>query len=318
MEKCLIFNTEKDYVRTKNFIRFTGGIFSHKIVTDRSRILKILNIFRIRKNGWAYITNFDPIVLLVCRLFGVKTISDILEPFPEMSDSLFQRIFQSILERVAVKNSSLVLAVTEEEAKNLKRKYNPGNILTIRNFPDINEFKPSKSKFKNFSIVYFGVCMPSRDLTNATKAISNLQKEHKINFNIIGDKKLASQTFCKCKYHGWLNHEKSSGIIGKSHIGIAPYENNAHCNLTLQNKAFQYAACNTIPLSTNLKPLQKYKEIIRTTENSVKGWQKEIENLYVLWGRNKLKFNQRKILISNDWTAEDEWEKLDSFLKKRS
>jgi len=309
MEKCLIFNTEKDYVRTKNFIRFTDDIFNHKIVAGKSGILKILNVFRIRKKGWAYIPNFDPLLIFFCRLFGVKTISDILEPFPEMS-SFYQKIFQRILERIAVKNSSLVLAVTEEETENLKRKYSANNIVTVRNFPDLDDFKPAKIKFKEFSIVYFGVCMPSRDLTNATKAIANLQKEHKLDFHVIGNKNLLSQTFCEYKYHGWLNHEKSANIIGKCHVGIAPYENNLHCNLTLQNKSFQYAACNTLPLSTNLKPLQKYKDIIRTTGNSIEEWQKKIEKVYYLWKKKKIKFNQRNTLIKNKWTAEDEWKNL--------
>ena len=317
MEKCLIFNTKKDYVRTKNFIRFTDSIFNHKIVTEKSRILKILEVFRIRKDGWAYIPNFDPLLIFFCRLFGVKAIADILEPFPEMQDSSANRLFQNLFERIAVKNSSLVLTVTEEETDNLKQKYKTNNLLTIRNFPDINDFKPTKTKFKDFSIVYFGVCMPSRNLTNATKAIARLQERYKIDFQVIGDKNLLSQVFCKYKYHGWLNHEKSSKIIGKCHIGIAPYENNIHCNLTLQNKAFQYAACNTIPLSTDLRPLHKYNLIIKTADNSIEGWQKEIGRLYDLWEQNRLKFNQRKIILRNKWIAEDEWKKLEIFLKKR-
>ena len=72
MEKCLIFNTERDYVRTKNFIRFTDNLFNHKIVADKSKILKILKVFRIRKKGWAYIPNFDPLLIFFCRLFPEK------------------------------------------------------------------------------------------------------------------------------------------------------------------------------------------------------------------------------------------------------
>jgi hypothetical protein len=316
MERCLIFNTDKDYVRTKNFIKYTDNIFNHKIMAEKSRILKILNVFRIRKRGWVYIPNFDPILLFFCNLFGVKSISDIMEPFPEAYSGIKGK-FNGILERFAVKNSCLALTVTGEETENLMRKYKTNNLLTIRNFPDIDDFKPSKTKFKDFSIVYFGVCMPSRDLTNATKAINELQKNYKIDFHIIGDKKLISQTFCKYNYHGWLEHDKSSKIMGKCHTGISPYEYNKHCNLTLQNKAFQYAACNVIPLSTNLKPLQKYKAAIKTTENSIEEWEKAIEKLYYLWKKNKLKFNQRKIILKNKWIAENEWKKLGVFLEKK-
>jgi hypothetical protein len=320
--KCLIFNTEKDYVRTKNFIKYTGGLFEHEFYETKTKIPflsqlnKFIKLSKLKKNNWVYVPNLDPILVLMCRILNIRAISDILEPHPEMHKGV-SRAFFSILERIAVKNSAIVLAVTREETENLKNKYKTNNLLTIRNFPDIGDFKPTRTKFKDFSIVYFGVCMPSRDLTNATKAIDNLQKEHKIKFHIIGDKKLLSQTFCKYKYHGWLDHEKSSDIIGKCYVGISPYENNGHCNLTLQNKAFQYAACNTIPLSTNLGPLQKYKEAVLTTDNSVKGWQKEIEKLYSLWEKRKLKFNQREIILKNNWAAENEWKKLGLFLIKR-
>ena|GEM_PF-5257939 len=315
MHKCLIFNTEKDYVRTKNFVKYTKDLFEHEFVSPKSRLHKILSL---KRNCWAYMPNFDPILLRMCNLLNVKVISDILEPHPEMHSSFILKKFYGLLEKDSVKRSNIVLTVAEEETANLKKKYNAKNIFTIRNFPELFDFKPSKRKFRRFIIIYFGVYAPSRNLKNVTKAIAKLQKEHEIDFLVIGDKRLLSQVHCNHRYFGWLNHNKASNLIGKSHIGICPYENSLHCNLTLQNKAFQYAACNTFPLSTSLKPLRNYKKLIGLVkDNSIENWYGEIKTVYFSWKNKKLKFNQREILIENKWVAKDEWSKLNEIIGKR-
>jgi len=315
MEKCLIFNTDKDYVRTKNFIKYTKEIFEHKVINSKSRAGKIISLFKSR-GCWAYVPNLDPILAVMSKIARVNLISDILEPYPEMQAGILKRAFYSLLERISIKNSHLTIAVTKEEEENLGEKYNIKNIMTVRNFPDLDDFKPCKGKFSNFSIVYFGLYALSRDLTNATKAIKELQKKYAIDFHVIGDEKLLGQTLCRYKYHGWLNHEKSSEIIGRCHLGISPYENNEHCNLTLQNKAFQYAACNVVPLSTDLKPLKKYKKIVKLADNTAEGWKKNIEKAYFSWLRGRTRFNQREELIQRKWNAENEWQKLKHFICK--
>ena len=339
---CLVLNMDKEYVRTSNFVKFTADFFDHTFMEDclqalegektfrhRMRylpnkniigrqILKLYDFYRLKKEDmlveFAYIANLDPVLVKLCNINNIKIISDIMEPFPEAySVNRIHHLYLRNIEKYVTKNSDIVLAVTEEETENLKNRYKLDNIYTIRNFPDRDVFKPTNNKkFDEFSVVYFGIFAQSRDLGLVTKAISKLQKEnYNIRFHIIGPKELLSQVHCDHIYHGWLNNETAAKIISRCHVGVAIYMNTLHGNLTLQNKSFQYAACNVIPISTELKPLYKYRDLIELVlDNDVHEWYKKIIKHYTMWKNENLVFNQREILIRNNWVAQVEWEKL--------
>lgn len=340
--QCLVLKMDKNYVRTNNFVKFTVDLFDHTFMEDclqatfsqvihllnrdiigLKQLLKIYNFYKLKNEGmlkeFVYI-GFDPIVVKLCNMNNIKIIADILEPFPEaFSANLLHRLYLNYMEKYITKNSDIVLTVTEEETENLKNKYKLDNVYTIRNFPDMGVFKKTNNKYSEFSIVYFGIFGQYRDLGPVTKAISNLQKENTdVHFHIIGHKELLSQVHCDCIYHGWLNNENAVEIISRCHVGIAPYESALHTNLTLQNKSFQYAACNVIPISTDLKPLHKYRGLIELVQNNdTYEWYKKIVKYYEMWKNENLIFNQRDILIKNNWTANAEWKKLYIILKDR-
>ncbi|EKQ54490.1 MAG: hypothetical protein B655_0744 [Methanobacterium sp. Maddingley MBC34] len=336
LSHCTILNLDPDYVRTRNFINNTSSFLDHEIGEDLlytqrkpnwffvggtfpfNQIKKAYEVHKLNQlkvlGDYVYL-GFDPITLRSIKFINGKSkiISDLLEPYPEAygTNPIYKAYFSKV-ERFIVKNSQIVLSVTEEETQNLEKKYGMGNIHTIRNFPDTDVFKSSPGKFENFSIVYFGISCPSRDLHPVEEAIALLQKNYtSIDYHIIGPPELDKKSGINCIYHGWLDDEEAANIIGQCHLGIAPYNQNLHTQLTLQNKSFQYAACDVLPLSTHLKPLNKYQELIKLVEaNSSDYWYVELEKLYNSWQKGKLQFKQREILIKNGWTAQDEWKKL--------
>ena len=320
MKKCTIFGSNPEYVRTANFLKYTKSVFKHVCPTPfGERIFGLRQLNKIRKirtlarknllGEYVYIQGLDPILLSMCRRYGIKVITDVLEPFPE-AEGYRRSFYLSMIEKYVVSNSDLVLTVCDEEKYNLVRKYGHKNIVTVKNFADIDVYKPTRSKFNDFSIVYFGSFRPSRSLEYVTLAIAQLQKEFNIEFHVIGPEELSSQIKCSIVYHGYLDRRSAAKIIGRCQVGIAPYVNNLHCNLTLQNKSFEYAACNTLPISTKLEPLKKYSKLIDLVQNTEESWYRKLLDSYWSWNSEKMRFNQREVLIKNKWTAKDEWDKF--------
>jgi hypothetical protein len=268
----------------------------------------------------------DVTEIAVARALGFEIILDVIEPFSLAAREYPLRIYGArpwflwlMKELICYRLSNFIIVVCPEYAPWVRARSRTDPIV-VENFPDVNVFKLAKSRFEDFSVVYFGGSSPSRSLAAVGLASQTLKNELGMRFHLIGPPNLARSLEFVDYYHGYLSDEEAASIIGMCHVGVAPYLQNAHTRFTLPNKYFQYAACGVLPVGPQTVPLSRFSEIcvlIRSNDSSE--WSAALRRAYEEWRRNPVKLAQlRGTLIEKGWTSSDVWEACIERIVKRS
>lgn len=129
--------------------------------------------------------------MLLKKMTGVRLLADLRDPIvgniaqvnlinPSDIFSRFEKRLLEKIERLVIKNADVVIANTETHRKELKKKYDHGNIRCIRNCFDEDEYKGiTRRKYGKFTIAHVGSMYGLRKADLLFKALKTLATEVK-------------------------------------------------------------------------------------------------------------------------------------------
>ena len=198
------------------------------------------------------------------------------EKWPYKPFLVFNAFFPKLYERYAVRNSSRVIVVTEEQrervcgfSRGLGAK--ESDIVLVSNTPVLSKLPggapPEPGGGEEKRLLYTGKVDIHRGVETAVKAVSILKKTRpEIKLVIAGTgrdidrlEKLTSElgATANIEFVGWVSHDLVYALIRESHVCLIPHLKSEHTDTTLPNKLFDYMALAKPVVSSDLAPVAR-------------------------------------------------------------
>jgi len=304
----------REYLEAKKY--FEGAYYSNnlnvlkKLILDKK--IKIIHIFQD--------TRLVKEIYPFCKEKGVKVIFEDEDPaiynFSENSTEIK-------LEREICRKVAGVIASTEMERKDLVKKYNLANTVSI--YPSANKqfiISGKNKDIKNITCVYIGTMGFNSYRAPLPEYVESLARNKNIKihlyllnlYSITGLKlKLKFLKYKNIVFHNKINFTKIKKEISKYQYGIVAYDGNCRkVNNNFGFKTIEYVFSGLIPIY-NTEKIYKSEEIGYVVQDGV-----ELEARDVELKRNYFEVKYKKNLqkLSKDYIMENNIIKLEKFYLK--
>ena len=247
---------------------------------------------QIRQNNCEIIIIRDlplaPLGIFVGKLFGIPTILDMAECYPEMLRctwkfegfklrNVFLRnsLLADFVEYFSLKSIDYVWVMIEESRDRLLLKGVLKNkIRIVSNTPDYQRFDVSSlaegvsvTTSTKLKLTYIGLLNPSRGVDTVLRAIREfVDLGHEITFVVVGrgkDEKWLKELSCTLgidkyvEFKGWIDNAIIPTIIINSDVCIVPHHKCSHWENTIPNKLFDYMAAGKVVIVSDVTPMAR-------------------------------------------------------------
>lgn len=187
---------------------------------------------------------------MACRLKRKKYVIDVRDIYPDVyfaqglikEDSIPGKMAKNFT-RSMYKNAFGVTSVTPGLVEKIKSLCPSANVKLLINGYDKDLFKPSSSKFPNFTVIFHGNMGKIQNLPVILKVAKKLE-DKAIDFIFIGEgpqAELFKGTIPgNVKYLGPKNYDEIPEIINKAHIGISARRDDEIGSDAFPVKVFEY------------------------------------------------------------------------------
>lgn len=165
------------------------------------------------------------------------------------------------IEKVFLPKFDLIITATPT----IRDKYQKihKNVIDIKNYPDLEEFRPSREGFENkFSeICYVGGISENRGIVDYIKCIEKVD----VKLNLAGafmyqktkEKVVSMPGWSKVRDYGYVNRQEVSAILRRSRIGLVVLHPSLNHVDSLPVKMFEYMAAGVPVICSNLPGFEK-------------------------------------------------------------
>jgi len=155
----------------------------------------------------------------------------------------------SCIDSWMIQKSDEVIVVNERFVKILRERGRKGEIAVVMN--TIPPIKLPIKKNRDFTIFYAGVLSRGRFIIEMIDIAEELGVVIKIAGSGELRKEVKKRCHGKCKFYGYIPHDKSLRGLSKAHVTFAVYDPSIKNNqLASPNKLFEAMALETVPLVT--------------------------------------------------------------------
>lgn len=284
------------------------------LLNSEKIFMKLQNIINNEKIDIIVHSNILPsaIVVTLAKKRKIPTIFDYIDHFPQSAESYYKnKIIQKsvstivqIITKYNIKNSSLIVAVSDYLNKIIKKMSPEKPVITIPNGVDLNHFKPMDKQevahmlgltelINKKVLIYVGTLAPWLNFEALFKSIKKLIIHHKnLYLLIVGGslntsyikylkftvKKYGIEKFVK--FTGYVPYSIVPYYINLADVAVHPAKE-IILNETTPLKLLEYLACGKPVLVTDIMEIKRrFKEYIITYEDSNDFRRKLLHTLY--------------------------------------
>lgn len=230
-----------------------------------------------------------PTCVAVGGALGVPVHYDMAEVYPEflrglwefgamgMSDHLVRNPrLAELLERAVLPEMATVFVVSEESRQRCLALGVPDERVVIvgntpEEIPDLEAHEPVPADLAPFTgrpiALFVGILIGDRGVDRAVEAMATVRATHPdALLVVVGDgtdrdrlEALTDRLQLREHVHfsGWQSHDRLSSYYRQSRIGLLPFLDGSHVQITLANKLFDYMAHGLPVIASDLRPMRR-------------------------------------------------------------
>lgn len=221
--------------------------------------------------------------LLVGRIFGKKVVFDMAECHPEIFRNYFKwgvrSLFMenpwvaSVVEKITIKYIDHVFVMCEEsKARLIRFGMEKEKVSVAGNTTRIIPHEKPKKKSAQLRIVYVGMIGEFRGLDTVIDAMPILVQKYKLDvcFDVVGNvgayldvlklKVKRMNLEDRVIFHGWIDNKEIYSCTDNADIGVIPLWKKSHYDVTVSNKLFDYMACSTPVICSDISAMARIVE----------------------------------------------------------
>ena len=212
---------------------------------------------------------FDPLISkYLTKVFDFKQVS-----------RYSPRAYKNYLkDKIAFKNSDIILADTEEHKKYFVEKFKitPNKIKILRIGVNCKDFFIDNSiqKEEKFTVGFYGGFIPLQGVQNILNAAKLLIDEKEIVFKLIGNgfefeiakNMVLKENISNVELLGWIDYKDLSNSINKFDVCLGIFGDTPKADIVIPNKVYHYAACKKPIITKNTLAI---KEVFEDEKNII-------------------------------------------------
>ena len=227
-----------------------------------------LDVKFVRKNTTKPLI-FDPLISkYLTKVFDFKQVS-----------RYSPRAYKNYLkDKIAFKNSDIILADTEEHKKYFVEKFklSADKVKVLHIGVNCNDFYPQniEKDTDRFVIGFYGGFIPLQGVQNILNAAKILSDEKEIVFKLIGNgfefeiakDMISKENISNVELLGWIDYKDLSKNINSFDVCLGIFGDTPKADIVIPNKVYHYAACKKPIITKNTLAI---KEVFEDEKNII-------------------------------------------------